>query len=115
MPLRLYIDEDAMSRVLIRGLRSRGLDVTSALTEEKVGQSDDAQLEFAAKHGRVLYTFNVGDFCRLHKKYLNEGKRHSGIVVVYRQRYTVGEQLRLLLKLADSRSADEMTNQLVFL
>lgn len=103
MPLRLYIDEDAMSRVLIRGLRSSGLDVTSVLTEEKVGQSDAAQLEFAAKHGRVLYTFNVGDFCELHKKYLNEGKRHSGIVVVYRQRYTVGEQLRLLLKLADSR------------
>lgn len=115
MPLRLYIDEDSMSRALIRGLRSRGINVTSVLDEEKVGQSDAAQLEFAAQHGRVFYTFNVGDFCRLHKKHLTEGKRHSGIVVVYRQRYTVGEQLRLLLELADSRSADEMTNQLVFL
>ncbi len=91
MQLRLYIDEDAMSRALIRGLRSRGINVTSVLDEEKVGQSDDAQLKFAAQHGRVFYTFNVGDFCGLHKKYLTEGMRHSGIVVVYRQRYTVAE------------------------
>ncbi len=115
MQLRLYIDEDAMSRALIRGLRSRGINVTSVLDEEKVGQSDTTQLEFAAQHGRVFYTFNVGDFYRLHKKYLTEGKHHSGIIVVYRQRYTVGEQLRLLLTLAESSSAEEMTNQLVFL
>ena len=115
MPLRLYIDEDAMSRVLIRGLRSRGINVTTVLDEERVGQSDASQLEFAAQRGLVIYTFNVGDFCALHKEYLTKEKRHSGIVVVYRQRYTIGEQLRLLLKLANSRSADEMTNQLVFL
>lgn len=104
-----------MSRALIRGLRSFGIDVTTVFDEERVGQSDAAQLEFATQRGRVFYTFNVGDFCALHKEYLTEGRRHSGIVVVYRQRYGVGLQIGLLLELANSRSADEMTNQLVFL
>jgi hypothetical protein len=115
MRIRLYIDEDAMSRALIRGLRARGLDVTNVLDEGRVGQNDRAQLDYASQKERVLYTFNVGDFCRLHKEYLAEDRRHSGIIVVYRQRYAVGEQLRLLLRLADLRSAEEMKSQLVFL
>ncbi len=56
MQIRFYIDEDAMSRALIRGLRSRGIDAT-----------------------------------------------------------TVGEQLRLLLKLADTKAAEDLANDLVFL
>lgn len=115
MRISLYVDEDAMSRALIRGLRSCGLDVTSVLDEGRVGQNDRAQLDYASRKERVLYTFNVGDFCRLHKEYLNEGRRHTGIIVVYRQRYSIGEQLRLLLRLAEIRSAEEMRNQLIFL
>lgn len=104
-----------MSRALIRGLRSRGIDITDALDEGRVGQSDSAQLEFAAQAGRVLYTFNVADFCRLHREYVTNQKSHSGIVVVYRQRYTVGEQMRRLSRLAEGKSAEEMRNHLVFL
>ena len=115
MRISLFVDEDAMSRALLRGLRSRGLDVTSVLDEGRVGQNDRAQLDYASQQRRVLYTFNVGDFCRLHSEYANEGKPHSGIIVVYRQRYTVGEQLRRLLRLADKKSAEEMRNQLIFL
>jgi hypothetical protein len=103
-----------MSRALIRGLRSRGIDVTTVLDEGRVGDSDRAQLEYAWQTKRVLYSFNVSDFCRLHKEYLTEGKPHAGIVVVYRQRYSIGEQLRLLLRLADMTSAMDMRNTLLF-
>jgi uncharacterized protein DUF5615 len=115
MEIRLYIDEDAMSRALVRGLRSRGIDVTTVNEEEMAGQGDTTQLEYALQKERVFYTFNVGDFCRLHREYLTRGKSHSGIIVVNRQRYTIGEQLRFLLNLAKTKSADEMRNQLVFL
>lgn len=115
MQIRLYIDEDAMSRALVRGLRSRGIDVTTVLDEGRVGRSDRSQLEYAAETGRVLYSFNVDDFCRLHGEFLLKGNHHSGIVVVYRLRYSVGQQLSRLLSLAAIKSADDIANELVFL
>ena len=115
MEIRLYIDEDAMSRSLVRGLRSRGINVTTASEEGMVGQGDKEQLEYAKQNQRVFYTFNVGDFCRLHKEYVAQGKPHSGIVVVNRRRYAVGDQVRFLMNLARTKSGDEMRNQLMFL
>jgi uncharacterized protein DUF5615 len=57
MEIRLYIDEDAMSRALVRGLRSRGIDVTTVNEEEMAGQGDTTQLEYALQKERVFYTF----------------------------------------------------------
>jgi hypothetical protein len=67
-----------MSRALLRGLRSRGIEVTTVLDEGRVGDSDRAQLDYAWQIKRVLYSFNVSDFCRLHREYLTEGKPHAG-------------------------------------
>ena len=63
---RLYLDEDAMNHRVVRGLLARQIDVLTPLEAQTVGTDDAAQLAFAAQQGRVLYTFNVGDFCRLH-------------------------------------------------
>jgi hypothetical protein len=115
MQIRLYIDEDAMARALVKGLRARGIDVTTVLDERMSEQNDRAQLEYAAQQGRTLYTFNVGHFCQLHTEYMTQGKNHAGIIVVYRQRYSVGEQLRRLLNLMHTKSAEEMKNSLQFL
>ena len=41
---------------------------------------DEEQLDHAAE-GRVLLTFNVGDFARLHHARLASGGAHAGIVV----------------------------------
>jgi len=40
---------------------------------------------------------------------------HAGIVIVPRQRYSVGEQLRRLLQLINTKTADDMRNHLEFL
>jgi hypothetical protein len=32
MQIRLYVDGDAMARALVRGLRARGVDVTTVTT-----------------------------------------------------------------------------------
>ena len=94
MQIRLYVDEDAMAQALVRGLRACGVDVTTVLDAGMTEQDDRAQLEHATQRGRVLYTFNVGHFCRLHAQYMAQGKNHAGIIVVFRRRYAVGEQLR---------------------
>lgn len=66
MQARLYIDEDAMHDDLVQALRLRGVDVQMALDAGLVGRPDEEQLAHAAEAGRILYTFNVGDFRHLH-------------------------------------------------
>ena len=74
MQLRLYLDEDASSRSLARGLRARGVDVLTAVEAGKLQTDDPAPLEFATQNGRVLYTYNVSDFYQLHTTWATQGK-----------------------------------------
>lgn len=85
----------------------------TALEAGLMGVPDDVQLNHAADQGRVLLTFNRGDFVHLHIEYLNQGKGHTGIIVS--DQLPIGVLLRRLLKLIDARNADEMQNWLEFL
>jgi ActR/RegA family two-component response regulator len=49
MTIRLYIDEDSMSRALARALEARGVDVTTALAENMIEQPDTAHLDYATQ------------------------------------------------------------------
>ena len=88
----LYLDEDAMATALVMALRARGADVQTVVEAGLKGKDDQTQLEWAAANKRTLYTFNVSDFCRLHREYLDRDKEHAGIIVVPRQRYDVKQQ-----------------------
>jgi len=113
--IRLYFDEDSMDRDVVNALRVRGVDVITALEAEMIEQSDATQLKYAAAQGRVLYSFNVGDFYHLHTDYLTQGKSHAGIILAPQQRYSVGEQMRRLVKLIAVKSVESMRNQVEFL
>lgn len=115
MRIRLFVDEDAMASALVNGLRARGIDVLTVGGEARTKLEDDKQLEFATSQGRVLYTFNTSDFYQLHTEWLTQGKAHAGIVFAPQQRYTIGEQIRRLLKLMRMRSAEEMVGNVEFL
>ena len=115
MTIRLYIDEDAMDKALVQALRARGVDVLTALEAGMIERLDEHHLEYAMAQGRALYSFNVGDFSRLHTAFLAQGKVHTGIILAQQQRYAVGEQMRRLLKLIAARSAEDMQNQVEFL
>jgi hypothetical protein len=43
-----------------------------------IQRNDEEHLEFAAKTGRVLYSFNVADFYDLHSRYLSVCNEHAG-------------------------------------
>lgn len=115
MRIRLYIDEDAMARALVNGLRARGFEVLTVQEAGMKGRDDSAQLEYATQQGRAIYTFNVGHFCQLHTEYLRQGKTHAGMIVVPRQKYSIGEQLKKLASFISSVTAEEMENKLHFL
>lgn len=111
----LYIDEDASRNSFVVGLRRLNFDVVTTAEAGNLGLADSEQLIWSTKHYRTIYTFNVKDYCRLHKIYMRDNKNHSGIIVVPRQRYSVGEQLKGLQKLIASISLEEVQNQLLFL
>jgi hypothetical protein len=109
------MDEDTIDKAFVRALRNADLDVITVADAGRLGLPDEDQLIWATQHDRVIYSFNMGDFCRLHRNFMLKAKNHSGIVLVPQQQYSIGQQLRGLLKLAANQSAEEMINQLVFL
>jgi len=115
MMIRLYLEEDSMRRSLVRALRARGIDVITAFDAGMIEREDREHLEYATAQGRVLYTCNVRDFSRLHRAYLDGGKSHSGMILARQERHPVAEQMRRLLKLTASMSAEEMKNRVEFL
>jgi hypothetical protein len=112
--IKLYVDEDAMDADLIAALRARGVDVITALDADLIGQPDDAHLAFATQEHRALYTCNVCDFYQLHTQWAGI-RDHAGLILVPQQRYSVGEQLRRILRLRAKTSTETMWNNVEFL
>jgi predicted nuclease of predicted toxin-antitoxin system len=112
---RLYIDEDSGDRNLVQALRARGVDVVTAQEVGMLERSDEEHLQYATSRDRVLYSFNRGDFLRLHAQYLAEGKGHAGMLLARQQHYSVGEQMRRVLKVMALRSDADMRNCVEFL
>ena len=104
-----------MSHGLVRALRTRGADVLTPLEAGTTASSDLEQLRHATALGRAIYTYNVPDFCRTHADFLKRFEPHGGIIVADQQSLSIGEQMRRLLRLMATLSADEMQNRLEFL
>lgn len=64
---------------------------------------------------RVLFSFNRSDFYELHTRYLAKGKSHAGIILANQQQYSVGEAMRRILLLANTRTHADMKNWIEFL
>lgn len=113
--IRLYIDEDSFDKSLVAAFRSANLDVITVADTNKQSCSDEDQLIWATEQGRVIYSYNRRDFCRLHSKFVSTERNHAGIIVLRQQRYSAGQQLQGMLALIAAQTAEDMANQLVFL
>jgi hypothetical protein len=80
-------------------LRRAGIDVRTTYEENMLRSDDDVQLMHARKLNRVIYTSNVGDFCRLHSQFLKTGNSHAGIVIIMQGAFSVGDGVRRLLSM----------------
>jgi hypothetical protein len=67
------------------------------------GRSDDSQLTFATRQGRLLLTANTRDFAQIHRAWMSDGKVHGGVMFIPQQRYSTGEIVRRLLRAAATR------------
>ncbi|MBI3411595.1 MAG: DUF5615 family PIN-like protein [Planctomycetes bacterium] len=113
--ISLYIDEDAMHSRLVTALRSRGVTVVTVVDVGLTEKTDEEQLAFATERECVLYTFNVSDFYRLHTQWISAGREHAGMILAPQRRFSVGEQLRRILRLRANRTMATMRNQVEFL
>jgi hypothetical protein len=113
--IKLYLDEDAFARRLVNALRSRGIDVLTALEARMINREDEEHLELATAQGRALYSFNGSDYCRLHAEWISARRSHAGIIVGRQQPFEVGRQLTSFLHLAAAKSAEEICDRLEFL
>ena len=80
MAIKLYLDED-VDPLLASVLRERGIDCLSTRDAQNLGHSDIQQLTFATGEERVMLTFNVKDFLRLAKEWVDSSRHHCGIIV----------------------------------
>lgn len=111
--MRLYFDEDSMSRALALAAQRAGFDVLTALDAGMEGRSDEEQLTFAMDQHRVLVTSNRDDFARLNAQWLRANRHHAGIVILNRQNQDVGFVLRALE--AIRRRGSDTTNLYEFI
>jgi hypothetical protein len=82
--MRLYLDDDIASRVLVGLLRQAGHDVQTSQEAGLGGKSDPIHLTHAAREDRACLTRNYGDFEELHLLVMQTQGHHPGILVVRR-------------------------------
>jgi uncharacterized protein with PIN domain len=111
--IRLYLDED-VSVFLAQLLRPHGFDVLTTRDAQNLSRSDAAQLQFAASHQWTILTHNRCDYELLHEASLREQRSHAGILIASR-RASDFELARRIMTLLNTFSAEEVTNQLLYL
>jgi hypothetical protein len=110
--IRFFTDEDVQGAIAVQ-LRANSYDALSTVEAGRLGSDDEPQLSWAAQQGRVLVSYNVGDFARIHGKWVAAGKSHCGVIVSVQR--TISDSLRRLLHLATTLSAEDVEDRLEYL
>jgi len=107
--IRFHLDEH-VDHAIALGLRSRGIDVTTAADAMLLSANDDQHLAFALREGRVLVT-NDSDYLRL----AASGVEHAGIAYLRPHARTIGYIVRILSLLHDTTTEVQMRGQIEYL
>ena len=111
--ISIHCDEDVDSAIWT-GLRRFGIDVTAVAEERQFALADELLLEWAASHGRALFTHNARDFPRMHNEILAGQGHHAGIIVAPRN-LAIGDIIRRLARICAERSPEDMRDRLDYL
>jgi hypothetical protein len=111
----LYVDEDTEDTDLVAALRAEGMNVLTAEEAGMLQATDSDQLAFATREERVMLTSNRADFNRLHRRLLDSGQHHTGIILVHQQRFSVGESVRRLNRMWLGLSKEDFRDRLEWL
>ena len=106
--IRIHLDEH-VANAIARGLRLRGIDVTTTPDAELQGADDLAHIAYALGEARVIFTQD-DDFLRHH----HAGVPHAGIVYSKQGSRTIGEIVRHLKLMHDCLDDADMAGQVEY-
>ena len=110
--IEIYLDENV--HVLIAKIvGSHGFKAITTQEVGRKGTSDPEQLEYSSDEGYAILTHNRTDFEELAKDYFASGKNHCGIIIVADN--SPQEIARRLIIILNDLTADEMTNQIIYI
>jgi len=111
--IRIIADEDFNNDVL-RGLQARlpDLDVVR-VQDEMPGATDLQNLDWAAKHHRIILTHDFKTRSDFYKQRIKDGLPTSGLILV-QQNAPVGMVIEHLLRLLNDIPADYWSNRIEY-
>jgi uncharacterized protein with PIN domain len=107
--IRFHLDEH-VDHDIARGLRLRGIDVTTTTDAGLLGSNDLDQLAYALRDNRVLITNDAGFLKRA-----RSGVTHAGIAYCAPGSRSIGDIVRYLCLMHDCMSDDEMRDRVEYL
>ena len=110
--IEIYLDENV--HVLIAKIvQSHGFKALTTQDVGRKGASDAQQLEFASKEGYAILTHDRVDFEELAAEYFALNRNHCGIVILADN--FPQEIARRMISVLNDLTADEMTNQIIYI
>ncbi|MEW5938811.1 MAG: DUF5615 family PIN-like protein [Chloroflexota bacterium] len=113
MTVSLYMDHHVPKAITL-GLRSRGVDMTTAYEDGREEEFDPILLDRAGELERVLFTQD-DDLLDEASKRQREGISFSGVVFAQQQRVPWGVCIRDLELIAKACEPEDMVNQVYYL
>jgi predicted nuclease of predicted toxin-antitoxin system len=106
--IRFHLDQH-VSRAIARGLRRRGIDVTTTAEAGLHDAGDDQQLTYMLQSGRIIFTQDE-DFLQIH----SSGQEHPGIVYSKQGTRSIGEIVRFLQLMSDCLQPEDMRRRVEY-
>lgn len=110
--IKFYLNEDVHKNIAT-ALRLKGYDVISVHEVQKHSLSDCQQLEYAIAEGMAIFTFNAGDFNKLHKEYIENEKNHFGILLS--KQIPISETIKRHVNFLYTHSSEEIRNNIFWI
>jgi hypothetical protein len=111
--LSFYMDHH-VHRAITVGLRTRGIDVITALEDGSHELPDESVFERTVALNRVLFTQDQ-DFLAIAARWQRSSRAFPGMVYAIQQRIDIGRTIEYLELIAHLKTADEMQNSIEFI
>ncbi|MGH2608763.1 MAG: DUF5615 family PIN-like protein [Tepidiformaceae bacterium] len=115
MDHRIYFDEDSLAYAVIAPIRAAGVDCLLTSEAGRLESPDPDQLAFATERGMIIFTGNQGHFAALHKRWLESGRHHAGIIICRRDVMDFGTQIRALTRLLNAVPPEDFIDRIEYL